>query len=272
MFGGIKRAEDNLTSPGGRSNAWPGPWLDYIILALLTALIVLFNDRWISEETRPPHWDMGWHLANSLAYLDELHLRTFYRLWTNYLFYPPFRYWTTLPFYLVFGKTVRVAVDSNVFFISLLAFSIYGIGRELWNRWTGFLASVFILASPFYVSQFKEYQLDAPLGAMAAFSLYLLIKTNDFSKKRTAWVFGFSFGMGMLTKWVFFLCLAFPLLDVVIRIWSKNQNSKKQNLLNLRDAAAIASVVSLFFWYAHHPPKLLYDMFHFSTQGDPPVL
>ncbi len=271
MLGGIKRAEDNLTSAGGRTNVRYRSWVDYAILALITVLIVLFNDRWISEETRPPHWDMGWHLSNSLSYLATLHLRTFYRLWTDYLFYPPFRYWTTLPFYLVFGKTVRVAVDTNILFISLLAFSIYGIGRELWNRWTGLLASVFILASPFYVSQFKEYQLDAPLGAMAAFSLYLLIKTNDFSEKRTSRLFGLSFALGMLTKWVFFLCMAFPLLDVVIRIWSKNQDSKKQKLLNLRDAAVIASVLSLFFWYAHHPPKLLYDMYHFRTSGDPPV-
>lgn len=270
MLGRTQRAEDPITSPGGSPDVLWSPWVDYAFLAAVTLTIFFFNDRWISEETRPPHWDMGWHLSNSLAYLDALHLRTFYRLWTNYLFYPPFRYWTSLPFYLAFGKTVRVAVDTNIIFIALLAFSVYGLGRELWNRLTGLLASVFILATPFYVSQFKEYQLDAPLGAMVAFSLYRLIKTKDFSEKKASRFFGLSFALGMLTKWVFFLCLAFPLADAVIRAWTKDPNSRKQRLLNLRDAAGIASVLSLFLWYAHHPPKLIHDLWGYRSQGDPP--
>ena len=266
-----QRSEDPLTSSGGSSDVPWNPWVDFAALGTVVLAVALLNDRWVSEETRPPHWDMGWHLSNSLAYLDALHPRTFYRLWTNYLFYPPFRYWTTLPFYLIFGTTVRVAVDTNIIFIALLAFSIYGIGWELWNRWTGLLAAVFILASPFYVSQFKEYQLDAPLGAMVAFSFYLLIKTNDFSQKKTSRLFGLSFALGMLTKWVFFLCLAFPLAEAVIQTWNTDPNSRKQRFLNLRDAAVIASVLSLFLWYAHHPPKLIHDLWGYRSQGDPPA-
>jgi 4-amino-4-deoxy-L-arabinose transferase-like glycosyltransferase len=57
---------------------------------------------------------------------------------------------------------------SNVVFIAIMAYSIYGIGFELWNRTTGLLSSLFVLSMPMLVSQFKEYQLDAQLSAMAA--------------------------------------------------------------------------------------------------------
>ena len=154
---------------------------------------------------------MGRHLWTSLLYLHELRLRTFYHLWTNYYYYPPFRYWTTLPFYLAFGTSLKVAVLSNIVFIALLVFSMYGIGRELWDRTTGLLSALFISALPLIASQFKEYQLDSELTAMVAWSLYALIRTREFSNRRDSLWFGLTFGLGMLTKWTFFNCMALPL-------------------------------------------------------------
>lgn len=240
-------------------------WFDLGLLTVLTMVVTFLNYLWVLEETRPPHWDMGRHLWTSLLYLDLLkdpgHL---YRLWTNYYYYPPLRYWMTLPFYLLFGKSLAVAINSNWVFLSILVFSMYGIGRELWGRATGLLSALFILASPFYVMQFKEYQLDAPLGAMCALSLYLLLKAEGFSNKKYSYWLGLSLGLGMLTKWTFCLCLAFPLAYILFKGWRRGERS------NILKSCAIALGVSLI-WYANHPRMLKNDFFPNSFgSGDAP--
>jgi len=246
-------------------------WLDFGLLAALVAAVAFFNYVWITTETRPPHWDMGRHLWTSLIYLDNLyHFRHIYRLWTDYYFYPPFRHWVTIPFYLVFGKTLAVAVGSNLFFVAVLAFSMYGIGRELWNRTTGLLAALFILASPYYVSQFKEYMMDAPLGSMVALSLFLLLKTENFSNKGNSRWLGFSMGLGMLTKWNFAPCMVVPLIYVLVQGWKKDPSGKNGERSNILWALVIASGVSLL-WYANHPRMLREDLVISSLEtGKPP--
>ena len=246
-------------------------WLDSGLLIILILAVTCLNYVWITTETRPPHWDMGRHLWTSLIYLDNLyHLKHIYRLWTDYYFYPPFRHWVTIPFYLLFGKSLAAAVGSNVVFIAVLAFSMYGIGRELWNRTTGLLAALFILASPYYVSQFKEYMMDAPLGSMVALSLCLLLRTGDFSNKRVSIWLGLSMGLGMLTKWNFAPCMVFPLAVTVYRGWKKDPGGKNGGRFNILWALLLAAGVSLL-WYANHPRMLKEDLITSSLEtGKPP--
>ncbi len=241
---------------------------DHFLLLLTVAGVSFCDYLWVSQETRPPHWDMGRHLWTSILYWDVLQdWRHIYRLWTNYYFYPPFRYWAALPFYLIFGKSTPIAIMSNVLFISILAFSIYGIGKELWGRLTGLLAACFILSSPFYAMQFKEFQLDAPLGAMVSFSLYLLFKSNLFSDKKHSIFLGISLGLGMLTKWTFIFSLAFPLFWLMVVGW------RKGNVQNILKMTLVALGVSLL-WYGNHPRMLLEHLLYngFEAGYNPPYL
>lgn len=240
---------------------------DLFILGGLAAVYCLFNYLWVIHESRPPHWDMGRHLWTSLLYLQQLHFKTFYRLWTNYYFYPPFRYWVTIPFYLLFGTSMTVAIMSNVVFVAIMAFSVYGIGLELWNRSTGLLASLFVLSMPIFASQFKEYQLDAQLSAMVALSLYLLIKTHEFSDRRFSFLFGLSFGLGMLTKWTFFLSMALPLAYALWRAVRAPSPARENNLKNIKWSALVAFGVSIL-WYGNHPRMLKNDLLGNGFKGE----
>ncbi len=244
--------------------------VDYLLITGLILLVAFLNHLWANEETRPPHWDTGRHLWTSLLYLDLLHLKTIYRLWTNYYYYPPFRYWETVPFYLIFGKSKIVAIDSNIVFIAILAFSIYGIGKELWDRITGLMSAVFILSAPIYVSQFKEYQLDAELGSMVALSFYLLIRTKEFADRKLSLWFGLSAGLGMLTKWTYFISMGFPLAITLFQVFKDKSPGRKERFLNLFLAFLIALGVSLL-WYGNHPRMLWNDLFGwtFYAEGGP---
>lgn len=241
-------------------------WWDCLVLFFLAFGVLLFDLHWARLDTRPPHPDMGRHLWTSLAYLHLFHPEHFYRLWTNYYFYPPFRYWITIPFYLIFGDNFETAILSNLVFIFILTFSVYGLGKELWGRLTGILAAIFILANPFYVGQFKEYQLDAPLGAMVALSLYLLVKTKDFDDRKYSIWFGVSLGLGMLTKWTFFFAMVLPTALSLVRA---RRNGKVANGFLVVLFGFLVSAI----WYLNHPRMLFTDVFLLKTQeGDQPLL
>ena len=233
-------------------------WIDLSFVFFIVAIYSGFNFIWLSYEKIPPHWDMGRHLWTSLLYLNMFHWDHFWHLWTDYYYYPPFRYWLSIPFYLVFGNSFTVAVMSNIVFIFILAFSVYEIGRMLWGRSTGLLAMFGILCSPMFIGQFKEYQLDAQLSAMVALSFCFLIKTKEFSDKKYSMLFGLSFGLGMLTKWTFICCLFFPLIYSAVKCISANKSNRKKNVENLIWAVFIGISVSLL-WYGNHPRMIWND-------------
>jgi 4-amino-4-deoxy-L-arabinose transferase-like glycosyltransferase len=106
-----------------------------------------------------------------------------------------------------------VAVFANsLVFLTVLTFSLYGIGKSLWGRRTGLLAALVAATSPMLVTQFKEFQIDAALTAMAALCLYLLIKCDHFRNKKYSLLLGMALGFSMLTKWTFLPVLILPLI------------------------------------------------------------
>jgi len=139
----------------------------WIPLGAVVLAVTAVNVAWLAVETRPPHWDMAHHLANSLVYLHSIGDPVPFL--TGYLFYPPLAYWVTDVFYAVTGsEAMWVAAVSNVVWMAILVFSTFGIGKRLWNARVGWLSVVFVLAAPIIVSSSKEYMLDVPQTAMAA--------------------------------------------------------------------------------------------------------
>ena len=226
---------------------------ELLAVALVVAAVTTANLIWIHIDEHPPHWDMGGHLSSSLLYnryLANFDVVTFFG---TYIVYPPLVYWLTQPFYLIFGKDISVAVASQTIFLAILAFSTYGIGRELWSKRTGLLAVFFVLASPFLVSQFKEYQLDAPLASMTALSLFLLIKSREFSDRRYSLLLGVALGLSMLTKWPFAFVIAFP-MTYALAVAFLNRHSDARPLWNVLHVAVIGLVIAAPWYLGAHRP------------------
>ena len=237
--------------------------LDYAILTLIIFFIIVVNASWIYLNTRPPHWDMARHLWTSMVYKDLFNSWSIKGLIFHYMYYPPLLYWTTIPFYLIFGTSILSAFSVNAIYISILAFSTYGIGRYLYSRKIGLLATVLALAAPMMVSQFKEYQLDAPLAAMVALCLFLLLKTDRFKRYKWSVLFGLSCGLGLLLKWTFVAFLIIPSAYLVF-IKIINLIKKKHNIFSFNTWKNEFSAFGIFLivalpWYMRNLKRLKLD-------------
>src|SRR5262249_14136532 len=214
-----------------------------ILLASFVGLITALDVWWRTLETRPPHWDMGHHLSNSLVYRHAFSLEHPWTFLTSYLYYPPLVYWVTDAFYAVFGsEAMWVAVLSNVVWLGIAVFATYGIGSRLWNARVGWLSVVFVVTAPMAVSTFKDYMLDAPLMAVSAPGLYPRIRPDGFASRTFSLLFGLTCGAGLLVKWTLPLVLALPVIHAMAMAMAEaRQRQQFGRLLNV-GIAALATV------------------------------
>lgn len=266
-----------MTPPAKRWRRYTGwRYADQLILGLVVIAIGCANLVWIMQEGRGPHWDMARHLWTSLNYFHLARDGNVTGFITSYFYYPPLLYWLVVPWYLLFGTGLSVAIAANVVFVAILAFSVYGIGKTLWGRQAGLLAALLILGLPMMVSQFKEFQIDAPLTALVALGLYVLIKTEEFANTRYSILLGLAIGAGLLTKWTYALILALPLATAAGQgLFAAIRHRQTGRLINLWLALSAAYVVA-GFWYLINQYQLRIDLLSNGVaagarEGDPAV-
>lgn len=250
---------------------------DRYLLGGLVALVTGLDVLWRTIETRPPHWDMARHLGDSLATLHAFSLAHPLRFLELYLYYPPGVAWVADVFYAVTGnQAIWIAVLSNVVFVAVLVYSTYGIGVHLWDRRVGLLAAFFVVTEPVLVSAFKEYMLDAPLTAVVALSMYLLLRSDGFARRRYAAALGLVCGYGMLVKWSFVLAVALPVAAAVGGAALDSIRTRtRARVVNVLLAGGLAFLVC-GLWYVHNFSALRADTARFDTrashiEGDPPI-
>jgi 4-amino-4-deoxy-L-arabinose transferase-like glycosyltransferase len=247
-------------------------------LGALVAVIVGLNLWWASLESRPPHWDMGHHLVNSLRYLHGFDLTDPVPFITGYLYYPPLVYWVTDAFYAVLGtEATTVALLSNAVWLAMLVFATFGIGRRLWNERVGWLSVAFVVTAPMVVSTSKEYMLDLPLTAVTALCLYLMIRADGFANRRYSLLFGVAVGCGLLVKWTLPLVLALTMVHVLaMALADARQRHSYGRAVNLLGAGVLAFAVA-GPWYVENYVKVLGAAVAYggadeaAAQGNPPA-
>jgi len=242
---------------------------DVTILVFIALAVAAANLLWSAIDTRPPHWDMARHLWTSLEYRNNADSNQWLGFLLNWYYYPPLVYWLTQPLYAVLGTDVQVAILTNCVFLIVLVLSVYGIGVELRDRRAGRMAAILALSLPIIASQFKEYQLDAPLTAMVALALLLLIRTREFSLGRASLAFGIAAGLGLLTKWTFLIVMAAPVGFAVLTAL------RQHRFRPILGALAVTLLVA-GPWYASNLEPLRIDLLANSTdagirEGDPAV-
>ena len=254
-----------------------GAALDRALLAGLTVALTGLDVLWRALDKRPPDWDQARHLGDGIVYDHLFSLAHPLRFLEYYLYYPPGVPWVTDVFYAVTGSesiNFGVAILSNGVFEAILLFATYGIGKEVYGRRTGLLAAFFVATTPMIASGFKEYWLDAPLTAIVALAIYLLLRADGFASRRHAALFGLVCGYGMLVKWSFVLAVAVPVAyGVGSGLVAAYRSRSAARVVNVALAAVLAFAVC-GVWYLHNFSALradasLYDTRASHIEGDP---
>lgn len=204
----------------------------YLALLVLCVLVYLASTLvWVHWNTRPPHWDMGRHLYTAQQYLNLMLDGQKIPLITAYYYYPPLSYWLVALSFQFLGSSVVSAILLNLVWALILAFSFLSIAKSLKSPRAGIFAFIFFITMPLVSSVTKDFQLDFPVTAMLAANLAFLIRSNNFKRLDMSLLYGISSGLGMLTKWMFFVYAILPLgVSVVILLCERDRAERLKNL------------------------------------------
>lgn len=231
-----------------------------LILIAIILFHIISNYIWLKYDTTYLKHDAHQHHLLSLAVFYEIKNnvipllsnvfdRVIYSRWHGV-----FVGFITAPFYLIFGaeQDTGVMVNSTIFF-TILIFSVYGVGKTIFNKKTGLLSAFIVSMYPIIFNQLRIYMLDLPLAAMVSLSIFLLIKTKYFSNKNYSILFAIFFGFGMLTKFNFVGFIIGPLFFILFKAFTKYQGHRKIIFYNICVALCINiillfSFIKLKFW------------------------
>lgn len=201
----------------------------FLPLLLLLLLFSGANYFWLSYDTVPPNWDSSVHLLSAAGYHTVLAsitessdfsatallraLKEMVRVDRGV--YPPL-FPLAASFIPFLGtSSADSLIMANCLFAAILALALHQIGRKIHSEATGVLSAVIILLYPAVVGFSRMFMLDLALLAMTALSFYLLLYSERFSNATYTFLFGVSFGLGLLTKPTFLTFISMPLIYMV---------------------------------------------------------
>jgi Dolichyl-phosphate-mannose-protein mannosyltransferase len=201
-----------------------------------------------------PYGDAGFHILTALEFHDAIaHGR-----WTEPFevntsvndVYPPFTSLIGGLAMFVGGRTVATPIlAQNLLYVPLLAIACYRIGQRAYGGLAGCLAVAFALGAPLIAEQFHVFMLDAPLTALVAGTVWLVLESERFERLPIAAAAGFLAGFGVLTKHTFPLYLA----GFVLMVLAKGGGRR-----NLRGFGVFLATGLLIAapWYVGHAAEL----------------
>lgn len=273
-------------------------YIDYIVLLTILFFHSVLNIWFILKDTKPPAWDQSLHMSLVNVYTQLFGAYRFTDMISVSSYYPPFFHLSTTPLFALFGATADVATSVNIIFLGILLFSIYGIGKTLFDRKTGLLAATIISFYPFLINLQRDYLIDFTLVSMVSISIYFLLKSNNFKDIKYSALFGLAFALTILTKWTGVFFLVCPVLWVFYEIYIskkvcaycgkdakgikdgfKHFCSERHKKLYIKKGyplflggavnnfllSSLVLIVVAGIWYAPNLKGVYHNVFHFAT-------
>ena len=242
------------------------PWLTLLALWMVLGAVMA---AWVSVDRRPPEWDHANHLERALhchRILAEPGHARFRELMEASSFYPPLAICATGLAYFVLPVTPLTAQGVMWLFLGVALVALFVLGRRIRDAETGLVAALLLGTAPFVVFSLTNFQLDLPLTAMVALTLWALVSCEGFTRPAWSVALGVLVGLGMLTKPSFPVYVA-P--AVVWAVWPGGQAGGAGRARWAGLALAVALVVALP-WYGPRltgmPAQVLNRSFKLAAQ------
>ena len=173
-----------------------------VALAALLLGLAAVTAAWLAIDRRPPEWDHANHLERAVPCqrsLAEPPREALQEIIAESSFYPPIV--TCAAGVLGLVLSARAAAHTVMWaFLVAGTFAVWGLGRRLLDPAAGLLAAFLFATAPFVIFSLMHFQLDLPLTAMVALTLYALARSEALADWRWALGLGALLGLGMLTK------------------------------------------------------------------------
>jgi hypothetical protein len=118
----------------------------------------------------------------------------------------------------VFEKSrLIINLFNNIPYFVIAVFSIYMIGRKLFNKSTGLLSVIIFSLYPAVYGSSRLYILEFAVMGMAALCILCLLNTEEFTNQRHSLLFGLALGWGMMIKYSLFAFIIGPLIYVIYK-------------------------------------------------------
>ncbi|MBT4351660.1 hypothetical protein HOD20_03970, partial [archaeon] len=226
--------------------------LHKLILILFILFYSILNVHVLILDKTPFIHDIGDSYLESINYYNAIKNRSFNDFKDTYLrlitTYPPLNRLVVLPFYFLFGVSEDVASISNLFYFIIIVFSVYYIGKKIYSSECGFYSSIILSLFTGVFSFSRVFLPDYPLLGIVSLSIALMIGSNHFRNRITTIFFGISLGLGMLSKWTFFVYIIGPSIIYFFKSIKLNKHKNNKYLFNLIFSLISGAIVSLS-WY-----------------------
>lgn len=233
-------------------------------LATVLASIIFFglSVRWSYLDNSPPSWDQG-HYLHQATILHDSFTRHGFTDFLKWLFNMdrgrvPLLSVIAQPGFLLFGPSLDVAVISLNFAWFVLAWSMFGIARQVAASTSGdkagFCAFVLFGLYPLTTMLAHNYLVELLLVTFISVSIYSLLLLHQTKNKKWSVLAGISIGLGLLTKVTFpaFILPAFCLL-----IYRNIKNSTARTAFTLFFPAILLSFIISGPYYLYNFKPIL---------------
>ncbi len=254
----------------------------WIILGLIWLISSLSDQIWLMLDHSVPPWDQSNHLTKSLQYFHALEYPQFFNSewWRNFWMisskYPPLTYIIAALFQKVFGVGNDPALISNFLYNAILILSVHTLGKTLFSPQVGLWGAGLSMLFPRLYQTRLQFLIDTPLMTLTVLSFCCLTiwKLEKNRKQQWLWtvIFGFCWGLSLLTKQSVMFFLLTPLLWLGI---SYIFQGKWERILQL----IISFIVSSLVWFPWYRTNWIYlfstisnsNAIPASYEGDPPL-
>ena len=234
-----------------------------LILLFLILFHGICNYIWLSYNPMPPFWDESRYLLMGLKYKDlfsQISSFNFGQFAEIGGYYPPLFLISSLILTFLWGDSIRTMAMTNIIYMVIMLFSIFKIGEKIFDRKTGLWAAFILSIFPIIFGTSRMFLLDYALSAMVTLSIYLLLLTDYFKNTKNSILFGYSLGLGMLTKNTFGGFIVGPLFYTFYSSMLKGSKEEMcKRIVNLFYSLSIGVILALP-WYVLSFPFALHKL------------
>lgn len=255
-------------------------------LILLIFAIAVSNFVWLSANKIPPlgdglqdlfpgikfylditKFDLAatdlWHIFSSPSLAKHSLTAFFNYIRETFFIYPPLAPLSYSAFYFFSVPGSGIEVMANMFYLALALFSIYGIGKKMFNQKAGLLAAFIFSSFPGVISISRKIYAEFILMCLVALSLYMLLRTEFFRNKKYSIVLGSALGLTALAKWEFVPALVGPFALV---LWELVRIKEKKRWINFLLAVSIGVFICLS-WYLLSFRDIIWRLFFWPKEN-----